>query len=91
MQYCKSLTTPVTRNHPIVSQTPPQITKTLSEQVSKYAQVVLDSAAYAGTGNVLKIQELLGLCGEHIETEEATAWKVGMAEGGCGRGRGGAC
>jgi hypothetical protein len=44
--------------------------------VSKYAQVVLDSAAYAGTGNVLKIQELLGLCGEHIETEEATAWKV---------------
>jgi hypothetical protein len=44
--------------------------------VSKYAQVVLDSCAYAGTGNVLKVQELLGLCGEHIETEEATAWKV---------------
>jgi 26S proteasome regulatory subunit N1 len=44
--------------------------------VSKYAQVVLDGCAYAGTGNVLKVQELLALCGEHIETEEATAWKV---------------
>jgi hypothetical protein len=53
-----------------------QITKTLTEHVSKYAQVVLDSCAYAGTGNVLKVQELLGLCGEHIETEEATTWKV---------------
>jgi 26S proteasome regulatory subunit N1 len=53
-----------------------QIVKTLTEHVSKYAQIVLDSCAYAGTGNVLKVQELLGLCGEHIETEEATAWKV---------------
>jgi hypothetical protein len=57
-----------------------QITKTLTEQVSKYAQVVLDSCAYAGTGNVLKVQELLGLCGEHIETEDATAWKVRAAQ-----------
>lgn len=60
-----------------------QITKTLTEQVSKYAQIVLDSCAYAGTGNVLKVQELLGLCGEHIETEEATAWKVSMRSCSC--------
>lgn len=53
-----------------------QIAKTLAEVVSKYTQVVLDACAYAGTGNVLKVQELLGLCGEHIETEEATAWKT---------------
>ena len=53
-----------------------QIAKTLAECVSKYAQVVLDGCAYAGSGNVLKVQELLALCGEHIETEEATAWKV---------------
>jgi hypothetical protein len=57
-----------------------QIVKTLTEQVSKYAQIVLDSCAYAGTGNVLKVQELLGLCGEHIETEEATAWKVSAGD-----------
>lgn len=53
-----------------------EIAKTLTEQVSQYAQVVLDSCAYAGSGNVLKVQELLALCGEHIETEEATAWKT---------------
>eukprot|EP00879_Flechtneria_rotunda_P023735 GHRR01025127.1.p1 GENE.GHRR01025127.1~~GHRR01025127.1.p1 ORF type:complete len:652 (+),score=250.63 GHRR01025127.1:1606-3561(+) len=53
-----------------------EITKTLHEHISKYAQVVLDSLAYCGSGNVLKVQELLGLCGEHIETEEATVWKA---------------
>uniref|UniRef100_A0A383WPA2 26S proteasome non-ATPase regulatory subunit 2 homolog n=1 Tax=Tetradesmus obliquus TaxID=3088 RepID=A0A383WPA2_TETOB len=53
-----------------------EIAKTLAECVSKYAQVVLDGCAYAGSGNVLKVQELLALCGEHIETEEAAAWKA---------------
>ena len=53
-----------------------QIAKTLSERISKFCQVTLDSCAYAGTGNVLKVQELLAMCGEHIETEESTAWKV---------------
>eukprot|EP00878_Enallax_costatus_P009276 GHUV01009695.1.p1 GENE.GHUV01009695.1~~GHUV01009695.1.p1 ORF type:complete len:780 (+),score=173.65 GHUV01009695.1:1347-3686(+) len=53
-----------------------EIAKTLHEQVSKYCQVVLDSLAYAGTGDVLKVQELLAMCGEHIETEENTAWKA---------------
>lgn len=56
-----------------------QIVKTLSEQISKFAQVTLDSLAYSGTGNVLKVQELLAMCGEHIETEDSTAWKVGPA------------
>jgi 26S proteasome regulatory subunit N1 len=54
-----------------------QIVKTLSEQISRFAQVTLDSLAYSGTGNVLKVQELLAMCGEHIETEDSTAWKVG--------------
>lgn len=54
-----------------------QIAKTLHEHISKYCQVVLDSLAYAGTGDVLKVQELLAICGEHIETEDNTAWKVG--------------
>lgn len=58
-----------------------QIAKTLHEHVSKYCQVVLDSLAYAGTGDVLKVQELLAMCGEHIETEENTAWKVCEAPG----------
>ena len=55
-----------------------QIAKTLNEVISKYCQVVLDTMAYAGTGNVLKVQELLALCGEHIETDANSSWKVGL-------------
>ena len=32
--------------------------------------------AYAGTGDVLKIQQMLAIAGEHIEVEEGEAWKV---------------
>ena len=52
------------------------MSKTLNEHISKFCQVTLESLAYAGTGDVLKVQQLLAMCGEHIETEEATAWKV---------------
>eukprot|EP00271_Cylindrocystis_brebissonii_P003252 TRINITY_DN1402_c0_g1_i1.p1 TRINITY_DN1402_c0_g1~~TRINITY_DN1402_c0_g1_i1.p1 ORF type:complete len:915 (+),score=203.59 TRINITY_DN1402_c0_g1_i1:289-3033(+) len=44
-----------------------EVAKTFPEKVSKYCQVTLDSCAYAGTGNVLKIQELLAMCGDHLE------------------------
>ncbi len=50
--------------------------KTLNERISKYGQVVLQTLAYAGTGDVLQIQSLLATCGEHIEVEENAAWKV---------------
>ena len=42
----------------------------------QYCQVVLETCAYAGTGDVLKVQEMLALAGEHIATEDNTAWKV---------------
>lgn len=49
----------------------------MNERISKFAQLSLESCAYAGSGNVLKVQELLAVCGEHIEAEgEAEAWKV---------------
>ncbi len=32
--------------------------------------------AYANSGDVLKVQALLSLAGEHIEVEESTLWKV---------------
>ena len=60
--------------HPLVHTL--QVSKTLNEHISKFCQVTLESLAYAGTGDVLKVQQLLAMCGEHIETEEATAWKV---------------
>ncbi|KAI8473352.1 MAG: 26S proteasome regulatory complex [Monoraphidium minutum] len=47
-----------------------EIAKTLSERVSRYCQVVLDGLAYAGSGNVLKVQELLALCGEHPQDDD---------------------
>eukprot|EP00967_Tisochrysis_lutea_P074783 scaffold100621_cov21-Tisochrysis_lutea.AAC.1 len=54
-------------------------TKTLNERISRFAQLSVESCAYAGTGNVLKVQELLATCGEHIEGEgESDAWKVSM-------------
>lgn len=34
---------------------PPQVARTLSERISQFAVVTLDSCAYAGTGNVLKV------------------------------------
>ncbi len=54
-----------------------QVAKTLPEQISQYAQVVLQTLAYAGTGDVLQIQSLLAMCGEHTEVDENAAWKVG--------------
>ena len=53
-----------------------QVAKTVNERISKYAQVTLESCAYAGTGNVLKVQQLLALAGEHIELKDEESWKV---------------
>ena len=55
----------------------------MNERISKYAQVTLESCAYAGTGNVLKVQQLLAQAGEHIELKEDEAWKVCRAALGC--------
>ena len=53
-----------------------QVAKTVNERISKYAQVTLESSAYAGTGNVLKVQQLLAQAGEHIELKDDESWKV---------------
>ena len=45
----------------------PQVTKTLHVRISQYAQITLETCAYAGTADVLKVQQLLAVCGEHIE------------------------
>lgn len=53
-----------------------EVSKTFNERISRYCQVVLESCAYAGTGNVLKVQELLTLCGEKIEATQEEGWKT---------------
>lgn len=41
--------------------------KTIEHRISKYLAITLETCAYAGTGNVLKVQQLLRTCAEHIE------------------------
>ena len=44
--------------------------KTIEHKIGKYAAVILDTCAYAGSGNVLKVQEMMHHCAEHL-TEDA--------------------
>lgn len=53
-----------------------QVTKTFSERISQYTQTVVEALAYAGTGDVLRVQHFLSLAGDHIEVEEDALWKV---------------
>ena len=56
---------------------PPQVEviieslKAIPEPLQAFATILVDVCAYAGTGNVLKIQQLLSICSEHIENEPA--------------------
>ncbi|KAI0764868.1 armadillo-type protein [Fomes fomentarius] len=41
--------------------------KAIEHQISQTATVLVDMCSFAGTGNVLKVQELLHYCDEHID------------------------
>ncbi|XP_038982811.1 26S proteasome non-ATPase regulatory subunit 2 homolog A-like isoform X2 [Phoenix dactylifera] len=47
-----------------------EVSKTFNEKIRKYCDVTLLSLAYAGTGNVLKVQKLLGYCAQHLDKGE---------------------
>ncbi|KAK2365656.1 26S proteasome non-ATPase regulatory subunit protein A [Trifolium repens] len=47
-----------------------EVSKTLDEKIRKYCEITLLSCAYAGTGNVLKVQNLLGHCSQHLDKDE---------------------
>lgn len=53
-----------------------EVARSLNERIRRFATTVLDTCAYAGSGNVLKVQEMLAMCGEHIDAEEGAEWKV---------------
>jgi 26S proteasome regulatory subunit N1 len=38
--------------------------------MGKYASLTVETCAYCGTGNVLKVQKLLAECGEHLEEKD---------------------
>lgn len=42
----------------------------ISEPIKSMAEILVDVCAYAGTGNVLKIQNLLHICSEHYEEKD---------------------
>lgn len=51
------------------------------EPISNQAQVLVDMCAYAGTGNVLKVQQLLHLCDEHYNSAQKEEEKEEKKEG----------
>lgn len=54
-----------------------EVAKTFSERIAPYAAAVIESLAYAGTGDVLKVQQFISIAGEHIEVEEEDSqWKA---------------
>eukprot|EP00112_Aurelia_sp_Birch-Aquarium-sp1_P012638 Seg2658.4 transcript_id=Seg2658.4/GoldUCD/mRNA.D3Y31 product="26S proteasome non-ATPase regulatory subunit 2" protein_id=Seg2658.4/GoldUCD/D3Y31 len=44
--------------------------KVVGQPFGRWASVLVDVCAYAGTGNVLKVQNLLHICSEHYETDK---------------------
>nr|XP_058953280.1 26S proteasome non-ATPase regulatory subunit 2-like [Pocillopora verrucosa] len=44
--------------------------KVIPEPLAKWATILVEICAYAGTGNVLKIQEMLHICSEHFEQKD---------------------
>ncbi|KAJ7981510.1 26S proteasome non-ATPase regulatory subunit 2-like [Quillaja saponaria] len=47
-----------------------EVSKTFNEKIRKYCDMILLSCAFAGTGNVLKVQNLLGHCSQHLDKGE---------------------
>lgn len=50
----------------------------VTHPLGKYAKMTVIGCAYAGTGDVLKVQEMLQVCSEHIEDKEANFQSVAV-------------
>eukprot|EP00730_Choanoeca_flexa_P015053 TRINITY_DN6813_c0_g1_i1.p1 TRINITY_DN6813_c0_g1~~TRINITY_DN6813_c0_g1_i1.p1 ORF type:complete len:889 (+),score=302.50 TRINITY_DN6813_c0_g1_i1:154-2820(+) len=55
--------------------------ETLPGPFGKIAKIVVETCAYAGTGNVLKIQDLLHECSEHFDTDKEGAAMADVHQG----------
>jgi 26S proteasome regulatory subunit N1 len=44
--------------------------KAIPHPLAKQALTLVEACAYTGTGNVLKIQEMLHLCNDHLDKEK---------------------
>lgn len=54
------------------------IMETIDHPVAKYGLFTLETCAYCGTGNVLKVQEMLHECSEHLEGDDANFQMVAV-------------
>lgn len=45
--------------------------KAVPGQIGQYCSFTVETCAYAGSGNVMKVQKLLGVCAEHLETNNS--------------------
>jgi 26S proteasome regulatory subunit N1 len=54
--------------------------RTIEHKIGKYAVVILETLSYAGSGNVLKVQEMLHQCTEHLteDGEHQAAAVIGI-------------
>ncbi|KIY48432.1 26S proteasome regulatory complex, non-ATPase subcomplex, Rpn1 subunit [Fistulina hepatica ATCC 64428] len=53
--------------------------KAIDHPIAKTAQIIVEACAYAGTGNVLKVQTMLHYCDEHIN-KDSSSGKEGSSE-----------
>merc|ERR1719224_229974 len=49
-----------------------ELAKVVEGSVGEYLALTLETCAYAGSGNVLKVQRYLQICGEHASKEDDT-------------------
>jgi 26S proteasome regulatory subunit N1 len=59
-----------------------ELAKCLEGAVGEYCSLTLETCAYAGSGNVLKVQRYIQICGEHApkeEEEEESSVPLGLA------------
>ena len=48
----------------------------ISEPFRSMAVTLVEMCAYAGTGNVLKVQQLLHICSEHYDTKDQVGYNI---------------
>lgn len=60
-----------------------EVLKTFHEKIRKHCDMTLLSCAYAGTGNVLKVQHFLGQCAQHLEKGESFQGPAVLGIDGC--------
>jgi 26S proteasome regulatory subunit N1 len=64
-----------------------EVAKTLCPRISEFLQVTLEVCAYAGSGNVLKVQAMIARCGEHPDLDGEEAAERAADGGGDGESR----